>query len=95
MPIQQLVQLIAEITGADWAASAAKNIEAFRAELGLNVENPSNPKVNEQEALAQRIETKESQNVSINIKDKTGRASVESDNNLVPISMNSTRLGFN
>ena len=96
MPLQQIIELIASVTGADWAAAAAKNIESFRAELGLNVEKPTNPKATEQEALAQTIETSQSQNVAIQIEDKTGRASMQSDNNLVPITMNSTRpaMGF-
>jgi len=94
MPIQQIVELISNITGADWAAKAAENIKAFRAELGVNVSEPVNPKAVEQDSMAQRIESSTTQNVKIGIKDDTGRATVESDNNIVPIRLSSTRTGF-
>lgn len=90
MPMQQMVGLIAKITGADWAKNAVKEIEQFRRNMGVNVETPINPKAKEQEALANRMESVERQNVGITIKDQTGRASVDSDNNLVPIRLTTT-----
>jgi TP901 family phage tail tape measure protein len=90
MPIQQIVELIAEITGAEWANNAVKNIQDFRKGIGVQVDEKVNPKQSEQEGLSQRIEKHESQNVAINIKDQTGRASFESDNDLVPVRLSST-----
>jgi TP901 family phage tail tape measure protein len=94
MPLQQILEIINSVTGADWAANAAKGIEMFRKDLGVQVDAPENPKADEQESLSQRIEKSTSQNVTIGIKDDTGRATVDSDNDLVPIKLSSTRTGF-
>jgi TP901 family phage tail tape measure protein len=105
MPIQQIVSLIADITGAEWAANAVKSIEAFRKDLGVNVSTDEsgnalpqreaiNPKAMQQEALAQRIESTEKQNVAIDIKDQTGRAKMQTDNNIIPIKLTSTVGAF-
>lgn len=73
LPVQQIVSLIAKVTGADWAVSAVKSIEAFRKDLGVSVE-PVNPKASEQEGFSRRMETIEKQKLDINIQDRTGRA---------------------
>lgn len=104
MPIQQVVSIIADLTGAEWAQNAVKSIEAFRKDLGVNVEtdesgNPLpatravNPKAEEQSAIEKITQMIQKQNVAIDIKDQTGRASVNSDNNLVPVKL-STTMGF-
>jgi len=47
-----------------------------------------NPEAEKQKSFSQMIEKKQSQNVSIGINDNTGRATVDSDNNIVPIVLN-------
>jgi TP901 family phage tail tape measure protein len=98
MPLNQVLELIAKFTGADWASSAAKGIEEFRKKLEVNVDSEPtddephpevNPKADEQDAMIQRIE-KQQQNVAIDIRDQTGRANVSSDNNFIPIKLTST-----
>lgn len=37
-PVQQLLSLIADITGAEWATNAVKSIEDYRKSLGLNTD---------------------------------------------------------
>lgn len=49
MPIQQVLELVAKFTGADWASNAVKKIEGFRAEIG--VAESVNPKLAEQESM--------------------------------------------
>lgn len=102
MPLQQLLSIIAKITGADWANFAVKKIEDLRAGLGVDVvSNESkgtvpavNPELSKQEALTNRLENTEKQKVNIDINDTTGKASVSSDNDIVPIKLSSTRNGF-
>jgi hypothetical protein len=99
LPLQEIVELVAKFTGADWASSAAKSMEAFRKGIGVNVDPEDNsvtekeavnPRVSAQDALNQTIERIQKQNIGINIKDQTGRAEVTSDNNLVPVNLTST-----
>lgn len=102
MPIQQIVELIAKVTGAEWAENAVKSIQKFRADLGVNtttnesgqplVRPAVNPEAARQDAIVQRIETNR-QNVAIDIRDQTGRASVQSDNDMIPVTLTST-MGF-
>ena len=37
MPLQQLLEIAARVTGFDWASDAAKSIAKFRADMGVNV----------------------------------------------------------
>jgi TP901 family phage tail tape measure protein len=95
-PLQQIINLIAKVTGFDWASNAAKSLENFRADMGVNVAQSEpvaavNPKQAEQEAMVQRMETVSRQNVSIGIADETGRAKVNSDSGGVPITLTSTQ----
>jgi uncharacterized protein (UPF0371 family) len=97
MPLQQILATVGKLTGAEWATNAAKSIEAFRADMGVNVaggetETPEavNPEASRQEAMAQRMETVQTQNVSIDVKDSTGRAKVESDNDFIPVTVTPT-----
>jgi TP901 family phage tail tape measure protein len=96
MPVQQLVGLIAEFTGAEWAENAVKNIEQFRKNLGVSVDEQAvNPKLSEQDAMVSRMETVERQRIDLNIKDSTGRASMESSgSNLITPKFSSTFAGI-
>lgn len=77
MPIQQIVGLIAKFTGADWASQAVRDIENFRAELGVNTttdENgnpiePVNPPAAQNQALAQQVNTN---NANVTIDNRSG-----------------------
>lgn len=89
MPVQQLVGLIAKVTGADWAKSASKALEIYREKSGVNTEKV-NTKATQQEATNSTIKEIQQQNVGITIKDKTGRAELESDRNFIPIKLTST-----
>lgn len=51
---------------------------------------PINSKKAEQDAMVSRTESTQKQNVSIDINDKTGRASVTSSNDMVPVKVSST-----
>ena len=95
-PLQQIIQLIAKVTGFDWAENAAKGLENFRADMGVNVAQSEpvaavNPKQAEQEALVSKMETVNKQNVAIDIKDQTGRAAVSNSGGGVPITLTSTQ----
>lgn len=102
MPLQQLLGIIAKVTGADWAANAVKNIEQFRAEMGVDVTGndakATTPAINteaaKQDAITSRMEKTEKQKVAIDINDNTGRASFKTDGDMIPISLTSTRAGF-
>ena len=95
-PLQQIISLIAKVTGFDWAANAAKGLENFRADMGVNVAQSEpvaavNPKQAEQDAMVSRMETVSKQNVAIDIKDQTGRAAVSNSGGAVPINLTSTQ----
>lgn len=104
MPIQQIVSIIAKVTGAEWAENAVKGIEAFRQKLGVNVETdesgnplPAKPVISPKAEAANSFQetlTTNRQRVNIDINDKTGgQASVYSDDDLVPVRL-STTMGF-
>lgn len=105
-PIQQIIGLIASVTGAEWATSAVKGIEDFRKGLGLNVEGSTpaaenaavtpalNGKAAEQEAMTQRMESTQKQKVTIDVNAKPGTATVDSDNTIVPVKLTSTWAGI-
>lgn len=100
MPLQQVFKLLSNIPGiGKFAQKAVDGIEQFRKQIGVNVTTDEsgqpiknelvNPEASRQESLKQTINTQK-QNVAIDIKDQTGRASVKSDNNFIPISLSST-----
>lgn len=83
-PLQQILEIISNITGVDWAANAAKGIEDLRRELGVTMDNQSmvvNPEAERQKNYVELIDKKQ-QNINMTINDKTGRATMESDNNI-------------
>jgi TP901 family phage tail tape measure protein len=99
LPLQQILEIISKITGADWAAAAAKGIEGFRADLGVNTSTDEsgqplpvlNPAQSKQNALSSALqESIQTQNVNIDIQDKTGRAKMQTDNSIVPVRLTST-----
>jgi TP901 family phage tail tape measure protein len=95
-PLQQIIELVAKVTGADWATNAAKSLEAFRSDMGVNIatDEPAkavNPEAAKQEAMVSRMETVSKQNVAIDIKDQTGRASVTDTGGGVPVTLSSTQ----
>lgn len=90
MPLQQILKIIGDITGSTKVANVAKGIEAYRAGLGVEVSQAINPKANEQDALVNRMESVQTQNVGIKIQDDTGRAKVDPGSGLIPIAMSST-----
>lgn len=98
-PLQYVLSLIAKITGADWAKSAASGIEKFRTDLGVDVNGSAavtpavNPKKVEQDAMISRSESTQKQNVTIDINDSSGRANVTSSNDMVPITTTRTLGG--
>jgi TP901 family phage tail tape measure protein len=93
-PLQQILNLVAAVTGADWAANAASSLEAFRKDFGVNLDKPTNPGATE--AAVNKSITEEKQTVGIMINDKTGRASVENGNQLnIPVHLSTTWGGNN
>lgn len=102
MPLQQILKIIANVTGAEWAKNGMNTIEQMRKNLGVNVTtdesgNPLqekkqliNPEVSRQESLTESIKTSR-QDVGIEIKDKTGRASVDKGRGPIPIKLTSTQ----
>jgi TP901 family phage tail tape measure protein len=93
MPLQQVIEIIASVTGAEWAENAAKNIEAFRKESGQPLKKETaNPTTASNSALQETIKTM-SQNVKILIEDKTGRAKLDEGNKMIPVQLTST-VGF-
>ncbi|MGR3177836.1 MAG: phage tail tape measure protein [Candidatus Anammoxibacter sp.] len=96
MPLQQVFELIAKLTGADFAVSAAAEIAQFREKLGINVTTDETgkeiiqPGVSLEQARTERFETTENQNIGITIKDETGRAEVNEGKGPVAIIMEPT-----
>lgn len=101
MPLQMVFQLLSNIPGVGkYAQKAVDGIEQFRKNIGVNVTTDEsgaplaknelvNPEVSRQESLKQTINTQK-QNVAIDIRDRSGSASVSSDNSFVPISLRSS-----
>lgn len=98
MPMQQVMKLIASITGFQWAKNAESNLDKFRANLGVNTTTDEggnaivNPKEAEQNALVQKMEQTNHAKVDINVKDPNGRTTAESNNNFVNIQTSSTMV---
>ncbi len=103
MPFQQLMGIIAKLTGFNWAADAAKNLGKFRADMGVNVTtdesgNPLptntaiNPKTVQAEHLASTINNNKSEKVTFDFVNLPAgvKVSSDSDNSSVMPSMSST-----
>lgn len=98
MPLQQVMKLIASVTGFKWAKSAEAGLDNFRAKLGVtttedeNGKHLLNPKQAEQKALVQKMEQTNNAKVDINVNDPNNKTSVKSDNNFVNINVGSTMV---
>lgn len=99
-PLQQILEVIASITGADWATSAAKGIANFRTDLGVTMTGENqiadvapavNPKAAQNETF-RNIMTENKSTLGININDKTGSATVDNPNNFPGIKLSSTLM---
>ncbi|HXP52169.1 MAG TPA: phage tail tape measure protein [Bacteroidia bacterium] len=100
MPLQQILSIIAKVTGFEWAENAVKSIEGFREKIGANTTTDESgesfhkkafsTKSGEQEALFEKLEQTNNANVNLNILDPHGRTTASSDNNLVSIKYSST-----
>jgi TP901 family phage tail tape measure protein len=91
-PLQQILDVVAKVTGFDWAANAAKGLESFRADMGVNVgaETPAiNPEKSKQDALIERQESVQKQEASILVRSQPGVAELE-NNGGIPIRMDYT-----
>ena len=104
-PLQKILELAGKLPGkmGQWAREGANSVENFRASLGVNMpENATtqqtaavvDPRTETYKQTVQTNNNNNNQNVAINIKDQTGRASVKSDNNLVPVLLTSTNQKF-
>ena len=100
MPLSQAIELIAKITGADWATGALKQVEDFRKQIGVNVTTeedgssrnaPILTTETEKHQAITRLLTEERQKATLDINDNTGNAKLTTDNNLVPINLRSTK----
>jgi TP901 family phage tail tape measure protein len=90
-PIQQIVELIAKVTGAEWATSAAKSIEGFRQKIGANVEPVVNSKATQQEATNSTIENIQKQQATLTIQNETNNsAKLDSKGDFIPMKLKST-----
>jgi TP901 family phage tail tape measure protein len=94
MPLQQILEIISKVSGFDWAADAAKGVEQFRRDLGVTMEGDTkqaiNPEAERQKNYVELIDKKQ-QNIAMTINDKTGRATMESDNNIFMPKLTSTQ----
>lgn len=102
MPLQQIMELIAKFTGADWAKSAVKGMQDIRGALGVNVEGATeqnngkviNSNTERSESVKNTISQKiEKQNVDVNIKTDQKNTTVKTNNNLAKVSLSST-MGY-
>lgn len=101
-PLQQLLEIVAKVTGSDMAANAAKSIAAFRAEMGVNVEGGAaaagTPAVNtekdKQDALVQKMESTQNAKVEMTINDKNNRTTAKTDNPKIINIKSETTTGF-
>lgn len=99
MPLQQIAKLLAAWTGIEAFANAEKLIAFARRQLEVNVSTDENgqpvetpvlnPERERQAALRETITTQR-QNVAIDIRDQTGRATMDTDNTVVPVRLTST-----
>jgi len=75
LPFQQILNLIAQFTGFDWAKSAAVSLRDFRADLGVNINDNDKQLINPKVADAERTAATSNQKVVVEVvhKDQYGR----------------------
>lgn len=104
MPLQQILSLIAKVSGFEWAANAASSIEKFRSDIGVNVDtdengNPLPGKVAinnkgvQHEAIMQKMEQTNHAKATLTINDPDNRTSVKSEGKGLNIVTTSTMVG--
>lgn len=105
MPLQQVLKVISNLTGFDWAADAMKGIESFRASMGVNVTTDEsgnsltpavNPKALQQQSMTtQLMSMQQTGNLNVNVNDPNGRATVSGNGDFIKtIKTSSTMPGF-
>lgn len=80
-------------TNDDLRAGAARAIEMYQNSPSIDdqlAKAAINPSQEREDNMISRMETTQKQNVSIMVEDKTGRANVSSDNDIIPISLKSS-----
>lgn len=101
MPLEQILGIIARITGADWAAKAALDLSKFRADMGVNTSTDEsgtalNKQYNTQSQKEENMqkmfsESVQRQKTTIEIENSTGyNAKQKSDSNMTPVTLSST-----
>lgn len=101
-PMQQLLELVAKLTGFEWADKAAKSVQAFRKDIGINMspeeakaaeesKEAVNPKVDEQDSMTKRMESTQKTQLEMTLKAPKGTAEVTSNPWGIPVKLTSTQ----
>jgi TP901 family phage tail tape measure protein len=101
MPLEQILGIIAKVTGADWAAKAALDLSKFRADMGVNTETDEsgaglNKQYNTQSQKEENMqkmfsESVQRQNTRVTIENQTNSPMTQrSDNSITPVTLSST-----
>ena len=106
-PLEQIMSIIADITGFDWAKDAANGLKSFRTDLGIdnqategttrNMVTPLSAAEEENQTRGQAMQNvTQNQNTTLTIKNQTpNKIDAQSDNNLINIKMGSTmKFGY-
>jgi TP901 family phage tail tape measure protein len=102
-PLQQILEVVARVTGSDMAAKAAESIASFRQEMGVSTggetQGAATPAVNtekgKQEALVQRMENTQSAKVQLDINDPNNRIKPTSTGAPIVSIKSTSTTGFN
>lgn len=99
-PMQQLMELVAKFTGADWAKGAADSVKEFRAGMGIDVrtdeekdslKTAENPQQERSNAMAEKMQGGSLSRVALDIATRNGTtANVTSNKGGIPIRTKST-----
>jgi TP901 family phage tail tape measure protein len=95
-PMQQLLELVARFTNADWANSAVQSMKEFRADLGVQtdeagtLEEAANPQAERNDIMTERMESTVNNRIALDINDPTGRTKVSENKSRIPITVTST-----
>lgn len=102
IPMQKLLELIAAVTGAQWATDAATKTKQLRYDIVHDTDsnNPVpgglstpalNPRAAENDAMVQRMISEQKQQLQIDINDRSnGKAKISTNNNMIPINISQT-----
>lgn len=100
MPLQQVLGIVAKVTGAEWATKAVEGIERFRKDLNVNTTTEENgderknvpvvsTKNEQQDAMTKMFQSYKA-SVAINVNDPNGRTTTTTDNDFVKVKTKST-----